>query len=82
MAIISSRPSVALVKTRWRKKGARTLAERAGVIGANLWKLSLEIFKHMEKEGFRFGSDRLVTEVLTEFIPSPCNSWTAPCTEG
>lgn len=68
MAIISSRPSVALVKTRWRKKGARSLAERAGVIGANLWKLSLEIFKHMEKEGFRFGSDRLVTGVLTEFI--------------
>jgi len=68
MAIISSRPSIALVKTRWRKKGVRTLAERAGVIGANLWKLSLEIFKHMEKEGFRFGSDRLVTGVLTEFI--------------
>ena len=68
MAIISTRPTVALVKTRWRKKGARTLAERAGVIGANLWKLSLEIFKHMEKEGFRFGSDRLVTSVLTEFI--------------
>ena len=68
MAIISTRPSVALVKTRWRRKGARTLAERAGMIGANLWKLSLEIFKHMEKEGFRFGSDRLVTDVLTEFI--------------
>jgi len=68
MAIISSRPTVALVKTRWRKKGARSLADRAGVIGANLWKLSLEIFKHMEKEGFRFGSDRLVTGVLTEFI--------------
>jgi len=68
MAIISSRPSLALVKTRWRKKGARSLADRAGVIGANLWKLSLEIFKHMEKEGFRFGSDRLVTGVLTEFI--------------
>jgi hypothetical protein len=68
MAIISSRPSVALVKTRWRKKGARTLAERAGVIGANVWKISLEIFKHMEKEGFRFGTDRLVTDVLAEFI--------------
>jgi len=59
---------VALVKTRWRKKGARTLAERAGVIGANVWKVSLEIFKHMEKEGFRFGSDRMTTDVLTEFI--------------
>ncbi len=68
MAIISSRPSIALVKTRWRKKGARTLAERAGVIGANVWKISLEIFRHMEKEGFRFGSDRLVTDVLAEFI--------------
>jgi len=68
MAIISSRPSVALAKTRWRKQGARTLAERAGVIGANVWKISLEIFKHMEKEGFRFGSDRLVTDVLAENI--------------
>jgi hypothetical protein len=68
MAIISSRPTLALIKTRWRRKGPRTLAERAGVIGANLWKLALEIFKHMEKEGFRFGSDRLVTGVLTEFI--------------
>jgi hypothetical protein len=68
MAIISSRPSVVLVKTRWRKKGARTLADRAGVIGANVWRIALEIFKHMEKEGFRFGSDRLVTEVLAEFI--------------
>jgi hypothetical protein len=69
MAIISSRPSVALVKTRWRQKGApRTLAERAGVIGANVWKISLEIFRHMEKEEFRFGSDRLVTDVMAEFI--------------
>ena len=68
MAIISSRPQIALAKTRWRKKGERTLAERAGVIGANVWKIALEIFKHMEKEGFRFGSDRLTTEVITELI--------------
>jgi hypothetical protein len=68
MAIISSRPSVGLIKTRWRKKGPRSLAERAGVIGANVWKLALEFFKHMEKDGFRFGSDRLVTNVLTEFV--------------
>ncbi len=68
MAIISSRPSIKLVKTRWRKKSARTLAERAGVIGANVWKVALEIFKHLEKEGFRFGSDRQVTAVLSEFI--------------
>ncbi len=69
MAIISSsRPTVALVKTRWRKKGARTLPELAGILGANVWKIALEVFKHMEKEGFRFGSDRMVTTVLTEFI--------------
>jgi hypothetical protein len=68
MAIISSRPQIALVKTHWRKKGPRTLAERAGVIGANVWKIALEIFKHMEKEGFRFGSDRLTTEVIAELI--------------
>jgi hypothetical protein len=68
MAIISSRPQIALVKTRWRKKGERTLAERAGVIGANLWKVAVEIFRHMEKEGFRFGSDRMTTEVITELI--------------
>ena len=68
MAIISSRPQIALVKTRFRKKGPRTIEERAGVIGANVWKIALEVFKHMEKEGFRFGSDRLTTEVLTEFI--------------
>ena len=68
MAIISSRPQIALVKTRWRKKGPRTVEERASVIGANVWKIALEVFKHMEKEGFRFGSDRLTTEVITEFI--------------
>ena len=68
MAIISTRPSIALVKTRWRNKGVRTVAERAGVIGANIWKIALEIFKHLEKEGFRFGSDRQVTAVLSEFI--------------
>ncbi|MDH4326667.1 MAG: hypothetical protein OEZ09_04995 [Betaproteobacteria bacterium] len=68
MAIISSRPQIALLKTRWRKKGERTLAERAGVIGANIWKVALEIFRHLEKDGFRFGSDRLTTTVITEFI--------------
>ena len=68
MAIISSRPTIALVKTRWRKKGPRTLKERASVIGANAWKIATEIFRHMEKEGFRFGSDRMTTEVIAEFI--------------
>ena len=68
MAILSSRPSVGLIKTRWRNKKAPTLAERAGVIGANIWKIALEIYKHLEKDGFKFGSDRQVTIILTEFI--------------
>jgi hypothetical protein len=68
MAIISSRPTLALVRTRWRKKGARPLADVAGVIGTNVWKVSLAVFRHMEKEGFRFGSDRVVTDVMAEFI--------------
>lgn len=68
MAIISSRPTVGLVKTRWRNKRARSLEERAGIIGANLWKIASEMFKHMEKEGFRFGSDRMTVSVITEFI--------------
>ncbi len=69
MAVISTRPSIGLIKTRWRNKQApRTLADRAGVIGANIWKIALEIYKHLEKDGFRFGSDRQVTAIITEFI--------------
>lgn len=69
MAILSTRPSIGLIKTRWRnKKAPRTLEERAGVIGANIWKIALEIYKHLEKDGFRFGSDRQVTGVITELI--------------
>lgn len=68
MAIISTRPSIGLIKTRWRNKAPRTLEERAGVIGANIWKIALEIYKHLEKDGFRFGSDRQVTTVITELI--------------
>lgn len=68
MAIISSRPNLGLIRTRWRKKGARTLAERASVMGANVWKIATEVYRHMEKEGFRFGSDRQVTVVIGEMI--------------
>lgn len=69
MAIISTRPSIGLIKTRWRNKNApRTAEERAGVIGANIWKIAIEIFKHLEKDGFRFGTDRQVTSIITEFI--------------
>ena len=69
MAILSTRPSIGLIKTRWRnRKVPRTLDDIAGVIGANIWKIALEIYKHLERDGFRFGSDRQVTLVITEFI--------------
>ena len=69
MAIISSRPSVALVKTRWRMKDKpRTPADRAGIIGTNCWKIAAAIYRHLESEGFRFVSDRTVTGVMAEFI--------------
>ncbi|MDO8597511.1 MAG: hypothetical protein Q7R45_12920 [Sulfuricaulis sp.] len=69
MAIISTRPVIGLIKTRWRnRKAPRTLEDRAGVIGANIWKIALDVYKHLEKDGFRFGSDQQVTAVITEFI--------------
>ena len=69
MSIISTRPSIGIIKTRWRnKKAPRTPDELASVIGANIWKISIEIFKHLEKDGFRFGADRQVTAIITEFI--------------
>lgn len=68
MGVIGSRPTIRLGKPRWRRKGARTLDERASVLGAGAWKIALEVFRHMEKEGFRFPSDRQVTAVLGEFI--------------
>ena len=69
MAILSSPAPAILIKTRWRnKKVPPTLEERAGVIGANIWKIALAIYKHLENDGFKFGSDRQVTLVFTEFI--------------
>ena len=67
MAIISSPPPAILIKTRWRnKKVPPTMEERAGVIGANIWKIALAIYKHLENDGFKFGSDRQVMRVFTE----------------
>lgn len=65
--VTKTRLSVAL-KTRWRNKGPRTLDDVASVVGFNVWKIALETFKHMEREGFRFASDAQVTQVMTEFI--------------
>ncbi len=68
MSIVSkTRLSVAL-KTRWKKKGPRTLEDLAGVVGFNIWRIAQETFRHMEADAFRFGSDAQVTSVVTELI--------------
>jgi hypothetical protein len=56
------------MKTRFRAKGPKTVADRANVVGYNLWKIAQEIVRHMEKEGFKFASDVQLVAVMTEVI--------------
>jgi hypothetical protein len=64
------------IKTKWhrskrggaRESGPKTPADLASVIAFNLWKISQEAFRRMEKEGFRFREDTQVTTLITEFI--------------
>ncbi|HEU5338833.1 MAG TPA: hypothetical protein VFU39_06060 [Sulfuricaulis sp.] len=56
------------LKTKFRKKGPKTLEDRASVVATNIWRIAQEIARHMEKEGYALGSDRQVAAVLTEFI--------------
>lgn len=46
----------------------KTLADLSGVISFNVWKISHEVFRRMEKEGFRFAEDMQVVRTLQEFI--------------
>lgn len=62
------------IKAKWheskrtRSKGSKTLVERAGVVGVNLWKIAFATYKEMEKGGFPFGTDGQVISVLSELI--------------
>ncbi len=56
------------VKTRFRSKGPKTMADRASVVGVTIWRVAHEVGRHMEKEEFRISSDAQYTAVLTEFI--------------
>ncbi len=62
------------IKAKWheskrtRGKKSKTLVERAGVVGVNLWKIAFATYKGMEKGGFRFGTDEQVMSVLSELI--------------
>lgn len=56
------------LKTKFRKKGPKTLEDRASVVASNIWRIAQESARHMEKEGYPLGDDRQVTAVLTEFM--------------
>lgn len=56
------------IKTKFRSKGPKTLEQRAGVVGFNIWKIAQETFRRMGKEDFNFGSEAQVTTVITEVI--------------
>ncbi|HYA37710.1 MAG TPA: hypothetical protein VEI74_05505 [Candidatus Methylomirabilis sp.] len=56
------------MKTKYRKKGPKTLEDRASVVAMNIWRIAQETCRHMEKEGYPLGGDRQVTAVLTELM--------------
>ena len=56
------------MRTKWHTGGSKTIEDRAGVVGFNIWKISKETWSHMEKEGFRLGDDRQLAAVITEMI--------------
>ena len=54
--------------TKWQSGKSKTIEDRAGVVGFNIWKIAKETWVRMEREGFRAGEDRQLTTVLTEMI--------------
>jgi len=49
-------------------KREKTMDELAGVVAFNIWKISQNVFAHMEKEGFRFANDRQAIGVIIETV--------------
>ncbi|HCU53741.1 MAG TPA: hypothetical protein DIC36_05510 [Gammaproteobacteria bacterium] len=56
------------MRTKWHTRGPKSIEDRAGVVGFNIWKISNEAWKHMEKEGFRVGDDRQVVALIIELL--------------
>jgi len=54
--------------TKWNSGGSKTIEDRAGVVGFNIWKIAKETWVRMEREGFRAGEDKQLAAVLTELI--------------
>ncbi|MHB8622891.1 MAG: hypothetical protein ACYC9J_02140 [Sulfuricaulis sp.] len=56
------------LKTKFRKKGPKTLEDRASVVATNVWRIAQDASRRMETEGYQLGGDRQVTAVITEFM--------------
>jgi hypothetical protein len=52
------------MKTRFRRGGKKTPAERASVVAFNFWKVAQEMYRRMHKEDFKFGSSEKVSAAL------------------
>jgi len=52
------------LKTRFRRGGKKTPAERASVVAFNFWKVAQEMYRRMHKEEFKFGSGEQVSAAL------------------
>ncbi|MDH5437061.1 MAG: hypothetical protein OEX83_09900 [Gammaproteobacteria bacterium] len=67
------------IKTKWHRSNRsernkagsskeKTVEDLAGVIAVNIWKVSQETFKRMEREGFHFGEDKQVADIISEVV--------------
>lgn len=56
------------MRTKWHTGGPKSIEDRAGVVGFNIWKISNEAWKRLEKDGFQLGEDRQLAAVITEII--------------
>ena len=67
------------IKTKWHRSKRserntagsskpKTVEDLAGVIAFNIWKISQETYRRMEKEEFSFTEDKQVTDIITEVI--------------
>ncbi len=56
------------MKTRFRHGGKKTPAERASVVAFNFWKVAQELYRRMQKEGFKFNSGDQIVAIMTETL--------------
>lgn len=55
-------------RNRERGKRERSVDDLSTVLSFNIWKICHEVFRRLEKEGFRFRDDQQVVDTISEFI--------------